>query len=219
MLSQTVRLSNTVAVPLRHLYWSARTDASWFLMSHTLDLVHWFANHPCDHVYATGVKRELPRRGVPTWDIIQANAYLRDGSTASLESAWILPEGHPNLVDSYHQLLGTRGAIFVDGSSYGIRLSTEDRSEFPRLRADITRRMILDFVDYIKGGEATASLDLPGLRDGVNVTLALCAIHSSLETREPVRIADVAKAAGFDSGDYPSDGTSEAGAQQNGTGS
>ena len=179
-------LDDTLFVPTRMLPWAGRSSPAWFLMPHTLDLALWFTGAVPVRVYAQGTRGVLEGRGIPTWDAITALFTLSDGSTATLHSSWILPEGRPAVFDMRYEIQGHEGTLAIEGAGHGLTLYGQDKATWPQLGVHTWRDglrgfpvdMVNDFVRFA-GGEEIA---VPQARDGVIVTAAIDAVHRSLES-------------------------------------
>lgn len=178
-------LDDTVHVPTRMLSWAGRSSPGWFLMPHTLDLALWFTGAEPVRVYAQGTRGVLDARGIPTWDAITALFTLSDGSTVTLHSSWILPEGRPAVFDMRYEIQGSEGTLAVDGTGHGLTLYGQDNAAWPQLGVHAWREtlrgfpvdMVNDFVRFARGDEVT----VPQVRDGLIVTDAIEAVHLSME--------------------------------------
>lgn len=192
VLTQTARLSNTYYVPTRMLSWSGHSSPGWFLMPHTLDLTLWLSGKAPEKVYATGFKRELVARGIDTWDVIHALITFTDGTTASLESLWILPDSMPSVVDFKYQLIGSKSAIFVNQQDQML-WAADEKLSFPNtLVLDVDGRpqgfpswMVASFARQLLEDEALS----PTIDEGVRVTQVISAIHESLADGMPHTLA------------------------------
>jgi predicted dehydrogenase len=183
IVSQNAILNVTRSVPTQMIGWAARTSPLWFQMSHTLDLAGWLAGSDPVRVSALGSSGRLAAEGVDALDAVQALVELADGSTATLESSWLLPESMPSFADFRHHVIGARGSAFVDQLDQTLRVAT-GRLEFPRtLVTDVGDEpqgfpvlMIRQFArDLLEGRDVS-----PGVDDGLLVTRALVAIEESL---------------------------------------
>jgi predicted dehydrogenase len=187
------RLSNTTQVPTEMLRWAGRSSALWFLASHMADLVRWLLDDEPARVYAVrrdGVLRDL---GVDTADFHVATVEFRGGAVAVFEHAWILPRSHATVKDLKLEILGSAGAIHVDGShNRTLELYTAERAAFPDLLAPPTGAHLTGFVlDAIASFIDTVTLGAPPLAtgaDGVAVTRLLCAIEESATAGQPVEL-------------------------------
>ncbi len=191
VLTQSARLSNTYFVPTRMLSWAGSSSPGWFLMTHIADLALWFSGHEPTRVYATGLRRELRARGVDTWDAIHALVTFDDGSVASLESLWVLPDSMPSIVDFKYQIVGSRSAVFVDQQDQ-MSWQAGEQFVFPRtLLLEVDGRpqgfstwMAQSFARRLIGGERLE----PTVEDGLRVTRLIEAVHRSLDSGSPESI-------------------------------
>lgn len=187
------RLSNTVMVPTEMLRWSGQSSALWFLASHMVDIVRWMLGDEPVRVYAvtrSGVLREM---GVDTADFHVATVEFASGAVALFEHAWIMPRSHPTVKDLKVEILGSKGAINIDGSHNRTLELYGERATYPDLLAPPTglhlTGFVLDsivhFIDTIVDG---APLIATG-EDGVAVTRLLCAIEESAASGMPVLLS------------------------------
>jgi predicted dehydrogenase len=192
VVSQSAVLNVSRLVPNQMIGWAARTSPIWFQMSHTLDLAMWLSGQDLVRVSAVGGRGLLGRDDMDTWDLVQALVEFADGSTASLESNWVLPESMPSFADFRYHVVGADGAAFVEQLEQTFRVAS-DRMTFPRTLAleidgepqGFPAWMATQFANDLLAGRELS----PGAADGVAVTRALCAIEESLETGMPVEIA------------------------------
>ena len=54
---------------------------------------------------------------------------FRSGAVASLHSSWILPETFPAAADAHLEVIGSAGALWLEGNAREMRLYAGDRSE------------------------------------------------------------------------------------------
>ena len=191
VLTQSVRLSNSYAVPMQMLSWSRLTSPAWFLMSHTVDLAIWLSGKRPRTVYATGFKRELAARGVDTWDAVHALLTFADGTTANLESLWILPEAMPTVVDFTYELVGSRSALVVDQPPHTHLVDAQHSRWLPTSVVEVDGRL-QGFPTWMSEAFARRLLDgvplNPTIEEGVLVTEVVQAIHDSLGDGMPHQI-------------------------------
>lgn len=191
VLFQNARLSNSVRVPTKMLGWAAASSPGWFLMPHSLDLVTAIAPRGRTTVRAVGHRGLLASRGVDTWDGLQAVIGFMDGSSALVESLWVLPENLPSAVRFGLEVIGESGMAVVDDSVQGIE-EYGDSTEFPRvLVGDVAgvpsgpNVLMLDaFVQSLRDGVAR----LPDADDGLWVTQIIEAIHTSADERVDIGV-------------------------------
>jgi predicted dehydrogenase len=108
------RLSDTVYVPLKMLPWADQSSVMWFLGSHSLDTVCWLTGKTPARVYCQKRQQVLPELGVDTPDFYVTMLEFEGGGVAVIENAWILPQQSPSLIDHKVEILGARGAIYLD---------------------------------------------------------------------------------------------------------
>jgi len=190
-ITASATLSNSYFVPTSMLSWAAKTSPAWFLMPHTVDLILWLTGGRPVSVSAVGSRGVLAKRGVDTWDVVHALLTLDDGSTATLSSAWTLPDAGDGIVDFRFQVIGTEGSVTADLSHQGLTVvSDKYRSAWPvsgrigRSQVGPAVWMVQDFAaGLVDGGELGPDID-----DGVLVTEIICAIEESIATGQTVEL-------------------------------
>lgn len=127
------RLSDTVYVPTLMLPWASQSTVMWFLGSHALDTTCWLMGKKPVRLYCQKRRGVLERMGVDTPDFYVTMLEFEDGALAVLENAWILPQQSPTLIDHKCEILGTRGAIYLDPTHSRIyaQYSPKTASGFP----------------------------------------------------------------------------------------
>jgi predicted dehydrogenase len=185
------RLSNTILVATDMLRWAGQSSALWFLASHMIDLVRWMLEDEVVKVYAVGREGILRGMGVPTSDFHVATLEFRNGAVAVFEHAWILPRTHATVKDLKLEILGSAGAINVDGShNRALEIYTAEKAAFPDLLAPPTGAhltgFVLDSIAYIVDAVSGDASVLATGEDGVATTRIICAIQESVQTGMPV---------------------------------
>ncbi|RCK69351.1 gfo/Idh/MocA family oxidoreductase [Desertihabitans brevis] len=192
VVHQVANLNDTVFVPTQMLSWAGASSPAWFLMPHTLDLTMWLSDAVPVDVFARGVKRVLPGRGVPTWDVVTASFAMSDGSVVVLNSSWVLPTSMPSVFDFRYEVHTDTTSYTVDISPSGVTRYDAERASWLQFgvheRAGRLRGVPIDMVDDFVALLGGADLDLPGARHGLLVTRSIVAVHESLETGRPVPI-------------------------------
>ena len=127
------RLSDTLYVPLKMLPWADQSSVMWFLGSHALDTVCWLTGKKPVRVYCQKRQQVLADLGVNTSDIYVTMLEFEGGGLAVIENAWILPQQSPSLIDHKVEILGSRGAIYLDPTHHGAfaKYSPETAAGFP----------------------------------------------------------------------------------------
>jgi len=118
-------------VPERMISWASRTTPIHFMSSHDIDLVvHWLGDR-VETVSAVAHHGALAEaRGLAgVVDGYAALLRFRGGAIASLHSSWILPDTFPAPADTYLELLGSRGAVWLNGNAREMRVYDERRTE------------------------------------------------------------------------------------------
>lgn len=180
------RKNDTITVSTKNIRWAGETTPAWLLSSHDLDLLRWFlASEPVE-ARAWGRKEVLVKRGVPTYDMIQAQVRFASGAFVTLESGWVYPDSFPTPVDSFVEVIGSAGHVHLDRKRESFEVSTEKQFLYPKgfLMADIFGRMRGAFPSCLEDF-ALAILNDAEPRvtgyDGRQVTAALEAVHQSLD--------------------------------------
>ncbi|MBM3522688.1 MAG: Gfo/Idh/MocA family oxidoreductase [Alphaproteobacteria bacterium] len=110
------RLSNRLDVPEQMLGWSRHSSALWFLGSHMIDVVCWILGERPTRGFALKRSGILAAKGIPTADFHVATLEFPSGVVATFEHAWILPRGQLAVKDLKLEIVGSDGAVYVDGS-------------------------------------------------------------------------------------------------------
>ena len=181
-VTSSATLANTYFVPEQMLSWAARSSPAWFLMPHTVDMLCWFTGRQVRAVSAVASRGILAARGIDTVDVVHALLTWDDGTTSSLSSAWVLPDGGEAIVDFRYQVVGTEGAIAGDPIHQGLDVTTDRRRTQGTLAGRIGGAqvgapvwMAQEWATNLLAGEATG----PGVEQGVAVTEIVAAIERS----------------------------------------
>jgi predicted dehydrogenase len=188
------RLSDTIYVPTKMISWAGRSTVAWFLASHCLDTLRWLMGDEVSRVYCVARSRVLQAMGIETPDYYQATLEFSGGASALLEVAWILPEGSPSLIDLKCELVGDRGAFYIDGSHHrALEIQTAEQSSYPDMLVMPTvfdrpvgfaYQSIRHFVDCLANDEQPVATG----DDGLAVTRIICAMEESARTGMPVTL-------------------------------
>ncbi len=189
------RLNDRVFVPMEMLSWAGRSSVLWFVGSHAIDTVRWLLGEEVTRVYAVSGKRVLVSRGIDTADYYLYNLEFRSGATAVIENSWILPNTMPNIVDVKCELVGDRGALYVDQShNRALEKYTESDGQYPDVfvlpsvygeQKGFAAESIRYFAECIRDGRTPMVTG----RDGLEATRVICAIEESVRSRQPVDLA------------------------------
>jgi predicted dehydrogenase len=197
-LAGYARKNDTLYVATEYISWAGETTSAWFLSSHDIDLMRWWLESEPVEVRALGRKEVLVARGIPTYDVIQAQVKFASGAFVTFESAWVYPNTFPSMVDSFMEVIGAAGHLHMDRKCESIEVSTNEKFSYPKgfLTAEIYGRLrgafpscLEDFLFAIREGTQPHVTAM----DGRQVTAALEAIHRSLETGAAEAVAPLPK--------------------------
>lgn len=112
------RLSDTVFVPIQMLPWAGQSTVMWFLGSHALDTICWLMGKKPKRLYCQKRQGVLASLGVKTPDLYLTVLEFEGGALAVIENTWIMPQESPTLIDHKCEILGSKGAIYLDLSHH-----------------------------------------------------------------------------------------------------
>jgi predicted dehydrogenase len=186
------RLNDRVFVPTEMLQWAGRSTVMWFVGSHAIDTLRWLLDDEVARVYSVARKNVLQSQGIDTPDYYLSTLEFRKGATAVLENSWILPNTIPNMVDVKCELVGDKGAIYVDQShNRALEKYTETEGAYPDIfvlpsvygkQQGFAAESIRHFTECIREGREPMVTG----RDGLEVTKVICAIEESVGSGQPV---------------------------------
>lgn len=189
------RLNDRIFVPTKMLSWAGKTTVMWFVGSHTIDTLRWLLGDEVKRVYAIAGRGVLTGMGIDTPDYYQATLEFHGGATAVIENSWILPDTMPNIVDVKCELVGTKGALYMDAThNRALEKYTGEGGEYPDLfvmpsiygrQQGFAAESIRHFVECV---HADRTPMVTG-RDGLEATRVICAIEKSVMLGTPVDVA------------------------------
>ena len=189
-------MDDIIAVPTEWFNWGSHSTPIDFLGSHCVDLMRYYMGCEVKQVYATGVKKLLPSKGVDTYDSIQALITFENGCTWTLENSWVLPNGFAKANDGKTFILTSEDFIRIDSQDRGLQIFNEQKMKTPNVfffnnfngkQFGFGIEPINDFVDSVLDGK-------PLLADGIDGLKALQitnAILESVRTGQIVAISNV----------------------------
>lgn len=190
------RLSNTVAVPEDMLKWSARSSALWFLGSHMIDIVGWILGDVPEKLFVVTRDGVLKARGIDAPDFHVATVEYRKGTVAVFEHAWILPRSHSTVKDLKLEILGSEGALYIDGShNRAIELYTAQKGTFPDMLVPpfgphltgFVLDAVVHFIEAVTQGKPVLATG----REGLANTRIIAAMIEAANSGQSVRIDPV----------------------------
>jgi predicted dehydrogenase len=100
-----------------------RTDAVMFQGVHDIDALHWITGAKVTRVWAESVSKVLTDLKVP--DATIATLRFSNGTIALMEQSWALPVGVPALLDAQLEVVGSKGAAYIDFHQSSLSLFTD----------------------------------------------------------------------------------------------
>ena len=191
------RKNDTIYVSTEMIDWAGKSTPIHFLGAHDIDLMRWYFGSEPIEVRAYGAKGVLASRGIETYDLIQAQVKFESGAFATFESAWIYPNTFPTIVDSFVEVVGTRGHLHFDRKRESIEMSTPEQFTYPKtfLTNEIFGKLrgafvecLSDFIDSIVNDSEPKVTAF----DGRQVTAVLDAVSRSLESGRTEAVSPVA---------------------------
>jgi len=165
------------------------TTVLFFLGIHDIDFMNWCVGSKVERVYAESVSRVL--RDIDAADSYLALIKFQDGTIASLEVSWILPQSFSKRLDARFEAMGTEGTVFVDGSGQAVEVYRTDESACPDVMyapeiygkfTGILKDEISHFVQCVQQNKTPAVTG----QDGKAAVEVVCAIAESVEKQRLV---------------------------------
>ena len=192
IVSTNIRLNDRIYVPTKMLSWAAKSDSSWFLLSHAFDIASWLSGRRAAKVFATGVKKILVAMGIDTFDSIQAAVIYDDGTQGIFEANWVLPEGAPRMYDFKLEMVGSKSAILINTTDQMLRFITPDKYEYgDGIDNEIAGQILCPSAYMLESFLQTVAGEAPltsTFEDGLENVKLLEALHTSIETGQAVDI-------------------------------
>ncbi|ARK32408.1 Gfo/Idh/MocA family protein [Halalkalibacter krulwichiae] len=167
---------------------------------HDLDLILWYADSPCQEVYAS----ERNMSGYDHPDLFSAVLTFENGLIASLDSSWLYPKGGPhNLVETLElagtidadmEIIGDKGTANYKLAHPGYSIWTEQGVQHPELTLWTTehdgiggaiRAELQHFVLQVHKGEESP---VAPLHDSVEALRIADAIVLSAKEKRPIQL-------------------------------
>ncbi len=122
---------DSIWVPQHMISWADKTTPIHFMSSHDIDLIIDWIGDKVKSVSAfkhQGVLNHL--KGLDSAvDGYAAILQFKRGTLASLHSSWIEPQSFPVIADSYIEIHGSNGSIFLAGSTRELKIYDRNGSE------------------------------------------------------------------------------------------
>ncbi len=167
------RRNSPIIGPRRYI---GASDLSMHVMIHDIDYINWYMGCQPVKVFAKGRSVLLKEHGMK--DVIYALVTYENGAVACLEACWVLPENSPTIIDDQMELVGTKGAAYIDSCDKGVRL-VADRVLYPDSRHW-----------YSANGETGGDLSEQLLTFISNIINGTKSIITAKETLDSLRVVD-----------------------------
>lgn len=167
------------------------TDLLLSTAIHDLEFMSAVHAAPVVRVYGEAVSRLCEQYGCE--DAVAATLKFADGTIGILETSWTLPPTQPEPLDPAFHVVGDRGGIFIDGSSHGMRIMSEDGYSHPDLThwpalplgvGGAFERSLAAFITAVRSG----SEPLVGLQQARRAHVLVDAIKKSLAEERPITL-------------------------------
>ncbi len=157
---------------------------------HDTDLMLWFTGSSVKTVYAQNVRV----RDFKYPDIGWAMYRFESDAVGVIETVWSLPENTPFAIDARMEVIGTKGAIYIDCANAGLTINDAqgirkpDTVYWPELldkRFGVLRNELSYFVECVKMGKTPDVITPEQSRAAVAV---VCAAERSADAGEVVKL-------------------------------
>jgi UDP-N-acetylglucosamine 3-dehydrogenase len=123
------RRNSPIIGPRRYI---GASDLSMHVMIHDIDYCNWYMQGAPVSVFAKA--RSVLLKEHQMNDVICAILTYPNGAIVCLEACWVLPEKSPTIIDDKVEVIGTKGAAYIDSCDNGIRFVSNDQISFPDSR-------------------------------------------------------------------------------------
>jgi predicted dehydrogenase len=147
-------------------------------------LAHWQDGHPL-------LRFRHPALGLDTWDALQAILHFDDGSQAVFETCWILPTSLPTVFDFKFEIVGRRGALFIDTQDQMVHQASQTYTYPGTLVSEVDGRLRgfpIDMVDSFIASLAEGREPSATIEEGHQVTRIVAAIHESAQQEQAIAL-------------------------------
>ena len=164
-----------------------RAEPMIFQGVHDIDALTWILQTPVTRVYAESVTKVLTDLGVA--DATVATLRFANGAVALLEQSWALPENAPTLLDAQLEVVGSKGAAYIDFRAPSFALFTGGRYTQPDPILGLPEAYYLRdeherFLDFVEG-------KAPPKVGGEEALRALQVAHAILRSASEARPVDI----------------------------
>ena len=194
ILSINSILNDSIYVPAKMLSWASKSSPAWFLLSHACDMACFMKGKKVQSVYATGVKKKLVSMGIDTYDSIHTNILFEDGTDASFENCWVLPESMPMVYDFKFNIIAEKQSFSVNLQDQMVRIMGNSYSHLHTLGTPVDGHLTLapgymldSFIEDVRLGRKPSCNE----EDGYYNVKIVDAVHRSIREKRIVMIDDI----------------------------
>jgi len=172
-------------------YRASDTSLTFHVAVHDLDLIRWYVESEAERVYAESTTKVLKNKGFQ--DVVLATLKFKNGTIASLEYSWILPEKSATKLDARMEVVGTAGVAYIETFHGGLSICGRrgvlypDTVNWPEVHGQIVgnlREELMHFVKCIINDRAP----LVSGEDGTEAVKLAFAISRSIAEKRPITV-------------------------------
>ena len=161
-------------------FYAPWTDLLSSTLIHDIQMVIELSSSTPDRVFAEAVIRECKKYN--SHDAVIAILRFSDGSIASFETSWVLPENQPEPLDPAFHVIGDNGSIIIEGSSL-----KPDLAHWPTINSlvdgSLKRNLDLFIEKALKNSSPLVDLESALLAEKV-----VYCMKKSIKLKKPVKI-------------------------------
>ncbi len=173
------------------MYSSHHTDTHIHLMVHDIDYINWITGARARTVYAKG--RQLLLKKYNMRDTVLATIEYDNGTLASVEACWILPPNSPSELDDRMEIVGTRGALYLDGICRGLgvvsqsRVANPDTVAWPDINGTAGGSIFEELTHFVTC-VLTGARPLIGAREALDALIVADAVDRSIREQREISL-------------------------------
>ena len=114
------RRNSPIIGPRRYI---GMSNLSMHVMIHDIDYINLFMG--CQPLTVYAKSRRVRLKDYQMDDVIYALVTYENGAVACMEACWVLPENSPSIIDDRMELIGTKGAAYIEPCDKGVKLIEE----------------------------------------------------------------------------------------------
>ena len=172
-------------------YYAPWTDLLSSTLIHDIQMIIELSSSTPDRVFAEAVIRECKKYN--SHDAVIATLRFSDGSIASFETSWVLPENQPEPLDPAFHVIGDNGSIIIEGSSLGMSIQTNkqylkpDLAHWPTINSLVDGALKRNLDLFIEKALKNSS-PLVDLESALLAEKVVYCMKKSIKLKKPVKI-------------------------------